>query len=99
MADYHYQPDMNDPVAKLRSAMNNMDVDAIRRYTIPSEREDYSFPITDLNLDSQHLTGEIKSRSNLRLFPPPVFSRQGIPQNYQCVNCFPFSLPIPFQAA
>jgi general transcription factor 3C polypeptide 5 (transcription factor C subunit 1) len=25
MADYQYQPDMNDPVAKLRVAMDNMD--------------------------------------------------------------------------
>ena len=24
-----------------------------------------------------------KSRSNLRLFPPPLFSRQGVPQNYK----------------
>jgi general transcription factor 3C polypeptide 5 (transcription factor C subunit 1) len=25
MADYQYQPDMNDPVSKLRLAMDNMD--------------------------------------------------------------------------
>lgn len=25
MADYQYQPDINDPVAKLRTAMDNMD--------------------------------------------------------------------------
>lgn len=25
MADYQFQPDMNDPVAKLRMAMSNMD--------------------------------------------------------------------------
>ena len=25
MADFQYQPDMTDPVAKLRSAMDNMD--------------------------------------------------------------------------
>jgi hypothetical protein len=25
MVDYQYQPDMNDPVAKLRVAMDNMD--------------------------------------------------------------------------
>ncbi|KAJ7667797.1 RNA polymerase III transcription factor IIIC subunit-domain-containing protein [Mycena polygramma] len=100
MADFQYQPDMNDPVTKLRLAMDNMDVEAIRTYVIPPEKADYMVPVTksssngpdidmDLNLDPE-LTGiplpqadsEQPMRSNLRLFPPPLFSRQTIPQAY-----------------
>ncbi|KAF7331916.1 hypothetical protein MKEN_00071900 [Mycena kentingensis (nom. inval.)] len=95
MADFQYQPDMNDPVSKLRVAMDNLDVDAIRSYTIPPEKADYMVPATqdtslDTNIDPA-LTGvpqpepnpEQPMRSNLRLFPPPLFSRQGFPQSYQ----------------
>ncbi|KAI6003794.1 RNA polymerase III transcription factor IIIC subunit-domain-containing protein [Pisolithus albus] len=84
MADYQFQPDMSDPVAQLRVAMNRMDVDAIRRYSIPGEKEDYSLSLGKsirAEIDPQ-LTDQTLSRSNLRLFPPPLFSRQGIPQNY-----------------
>lgn len=84
MADYQFQPDMSDPVAQLRVAMNRMDVDAIRRYSIPDEKEDYSLSLGGsirAEIDPQ-LTDQTLSRSNLRLFPPPLFSRQGIPQNY-----------------
>ncbi|KAK7061544.1 RNA polymerase III transcription factor IIIC subunit-domain-containing protein [Favolaschia claudopus] len=96
MADYQYQPDMNDPVTKLRLAMDNMDVEAIRTYVIPPEKADYMVPVApsssqdiDMNLDPE-LTGiplpepstEPEMRSNLRLFPPPLFSRQAIPQLY-----------------
>ena len=105
MADYQFQPDMNDPVAKLRMAMSNMDgkpgdsippktidfyklgsVDAIRQYTIPEEREDYvvAKDPTAMEIDPE-LTGGVPqaTKSNLRLFPPPLFSRQSIPQNYK----------------
>ncbi|KAI6130498.1 RNA polymerase III transcription factor IIIC subunit-domain-containing protein [Pisolithus croceorrhizus] len=84
MADYQFQPDMSDPVAQLRVAMDRMDVDAVGRYTIPDEKEDYSLSLGGSNraeIDPQ-LTDQTLSRSNLRLFPPPLFSRQGIPQNY-----------------
>ncbi|KAJ6516097.1 RNA polymerase III transcription factor IIIC subunit-domain-containing protein [Mycena sanguinolenta] len=97
MADYQYQPDMDDPVTKLRLAMDNMDVEAIRTYVIPPEKAEYMIPIiknpqgqdVDMNLDPE-LTGiphpepgsEQPMRSNLRLFPPPLFSRQTIPQPY-----------------
>ncbi|KAF8211339.1 RNA polymerase III transcription factor IIIC subunit-domain-containing protein [Mycena galopus ATCC 62051] len=97
MADYQYQPDMNDPVTKLRLAMDNMDVEAIRTYVIPPEKADYMVPVAkssqgqdfEMNLDPE-LTGipipepdpEQPMRSNLRLFPPPLFSRQPIPQSY-----------------
>ncbi|KAG6378461.1 RNA polymerase III transcription factor IIIC subunit-domain-containing protein [Boletus reticuloceps] len=84
MADYQFQPDMSDPIARLRLAMDRMDVDAIRQYTIPEEKEDYviSSPTgDDTNIDPG-LMKQPATRSNLRLFPPPIFSRQGIPQNY-----------------
>ncbi|KAJ7047575.1 RNA polymerase III transcription factor IIIC subunit-domain-containing protein [Mycena alexandri] len=98
MADYQYQPDMNDPVTKLRLAMDNMDVEAIRTYVIPPEKAEYMVPVTksssqgsdiDMNLDPE-LTGiplpepdhNQPMRSNLRLFPPPLFSRQTLPQSY-----------------
>ncbi|KAG5643766.1 hypothetical protein DXG03_009645 [Asterophora parasitica] len=99
MVDYQYQPDMNDPVSKLRTAMDNMDVEELRSYVMPEEKADYMIPNSseadmdvDANLDPQ-LTGTSSppSRpegtraamiSNLRLFPPPLFSRQTIPQAY-----------------
>ncbi|EGO01771.1 hypothetical protein SERLA73DRAFT_177265 [Serpula lacrymans var. lacrymans S7.3] len=87
MADYQYQPDMNDPLSQLRLAMDRMDVDAIRNYRIPDEKEDYIIHQHDVspNLDpalAEQSRQQAPSQSNLRLFPPPVFSRQGIPQNY-----------------
>ncbi|KAI0721934.1 RNA polymerase III transcription factor IIIC subunit-domain-containing protein [Cerioporus squamosus] len=91
MADFQYQPDMSDPVAQLRSSMDTMDVDGILRYHIPPEKEDYTVSEADpaaMDIDPQLLgdgevpAGGVRTRSNLRLFPPPLFSRQGIPQNY-----------------
>ncbi|GLB33609.1 putative RNA polymerase III transcription factor (TF)IIIC subunit [Lyophyllum shimeji] len=105
MVDYQYQPDMNDPVSKLRVAMDNMDVETIQSYVIPEEKADYMVPVegsepetamdVDYNLDPQlngkpappPPTGDLtptgpRMRSNLRLFPPPLFSRQTIPQAY-----------------
>lgn len=35
--------------------------------------------------ESAPSSGPAKIRSNLRLFTPPLFSRQGVPQNYKCV--------------
>ncbi|PCH41610.1 hypothetical protein WOLCODRAFT_17227 [Wolfiporia cocos MD-104 SS10] len=89
MADYQFQPSMSDPVAKLRSAMDDMDVEGIINYKIPPEMEDYLVPedpaAMDIDIDPQ-LTGAPaegqKMKSNLRLFPPPIFSRQNVPQNY-----------------
>ncbi|KAF6762779.1 RNA polymerase III transcription factor IIIC subunit-domain-containing protein [Ephemerocybe angulata] len=92
MVDYQFLPDMNDPISQLRVAMEKMDVDAITSYKIPAEK-DYQ-PISpttnstsedvDMNIDPQ--LGESSSAtppsSNLRLFPPPLFSRQTISQSY-----------------
>lgn len=69
-------------------------VDAIRAYTVPEEKEDYLKDedpnAMDIVIDPA-LTGETegtlptssKKKSNLRLFPPPLFSRQSVPQNYK----------------
>ncbi|KAG6855045.1 hypothetical protein C0991_005974 [Blastosporella zonata] len=101
MVDYQYQPDMNDPVSKLRVAMDEMDVDALQSYVMPEEKAEYTVTIngasgTDMDVDDildPQLTGvpippqpakDIPIiRSNLRLFPPPLFSRQTIPQAYK----------------
>ena len=69
-------------------------VEGIRGYQFPQETEDYTIDdpsAMDVDIDP-HLVGRAhpedqhsSQRSNLRLFPPPIFSRQGIPQNYKCV--------------
>ncbi|EIW61805.1 uncharacterized protein TRAVEDRAFT_163333 [Trametes versicolor FP-101664 SS1] len=93
MADFQYQPDMSDPLAHLRKAMDTMDVDGILQYHIGPEKEDYTVVEVDpaaMDIDPQLLgegesapsSGPAKTRSNLRLFTPPLFSRQGVPQNY-----------------
>ncbi|KAI0787107.1 RNA polymerase III transcription factor IIIC subunit-domain-containing protein [Irpex lacteus] len=89
MADYQFSADMNDPVSQLRASMDAMDVEGILRYNIPEEKEDYTIAQDedemDVDIDPQ-LTGSKetskKGRSNLRLPPPPLFSRQGVPQLY-----------------
>ncbi|KAI0306927.1 RNA polymerase III transcription factor IIIC subunit-domain-containing protein [Multifurca ochricompacta] len=91
MADFQYQPPHDDPLSKLRRAMTALDVESIREYRFPQEKEDYTIgdpSSMDVDIDPQ-LVGrshpepqQSAQRSNLRLLPPPIFSRQGIPQNY-----------------
>lgn len=94
MVDFQFHPDNNDPIAKLRVAMNNMDVEALLAYVIPEEKADYMTPFAtesghNVNapmaevpaLQIQNATSTMM-KSNLRLFPPPLFSRQTIPQGY-----------------
>jgi general transcription factor 3C polypeptide 5 (transcription factor C subunit 1) len=69
-------------------------VEGIRAYRLPQETEDYTTDdpsAMDVDIDPQ-LVGRTQpeaqhstQRSNLRLFPPPIFSRQGISQNYKYV--------------
>ncbi|KAF9013348.1 RNA polymerase III transcription factor IIIC subunit-domain-containing protein [Cyathus striatus] len=96
MVDFQYQPDKNDPISKLRTAMDEMDVDALSPYVVPPEQSEYTIPVAmpiapnedDMNLDPQlrepnpEPSTVTVMRSNLRLFPPPLFSRQTIPQGY-----------------
>ncbi|VDC06134.1 unnamed protein product [Peniophora sp. CBMAI 1063] len=98
MVDFQYQPDMSDPVSKLRVGMANLDVDAIRAYSIPPEQEDYiiteSADAMDIDIDPALLGDQPppKTKSNARLFPPPLFTRQGITQNYG-FKANPMSVP------
>ncbi|KAF9470465.1 hypothetical protein BDN70DRAFT_821342 [Pholiota conissans] len=105
MVDYQYFPDPEDPISKLRTALDTMDVDALCSYTIPPEPSDdaSSQPPPrctgspaemdiDMNLDPRLFdipptpeappTSEVPTHQPLRLFPPPLFSRQTIPQGY-----------------
>ncbi|CAL1702142.1 unnamed protein product [Somion occarium] len=87
MADFQFRPNMSDPVSKLRTALADTDVEAIINYSIPEEKEDYTVPVNGApaDIDPQLLGAEgvtPKLRSNLRLPPPTLFSRQGIPHNY-----------------
>lgn len=69
---------------------SHSEVDAIRQYSIPEEKEDYVVSASNhppeldpaLAEQSEQISG---LRSNLRLFPPPLFSRQNVPQNYKRV--------------
>lgn len=77
-------------------------VETIHAYNIPDQLSDkepstqFVQPVVDANLDPQLLALSPKSqqntvtRSNLRLFPPPLFSRQTIPQGYK-FRGLPFS--------
>lgn len=64
---------------------------AIKNFTFGLEKEEYyvadqSTPTLDPSLltDEEVITmKEPKYRSDLRMMPPPVFSRQGIPQMYK----------------
>ena len=78
---------------------------ALCSYTIPKENKGHKPPTTisnksaDVNLDPQLLAisdtpdSHQAAHSGLRLFPPPLFSRQAIPQGYKSVI---FLFPEPF---
>lgn len=55
-------------------------------YTIPEEKEEYTIPLELSNADganSEHRETTQNVQSNLRLPPPPLFSRQAIPQLFK----------------
>ncbi|KAF9780292.1 RNA polymerase III transcription factor IIIC subunit-domain-containing protein [Thelephora terrestris] len=88
LADYQYNPDPEDPVSKLRMAMEDLDVDAIRKFIIPEEKEDYTAPRDPnaMSIDPEMSGGPpnatVEMKSTMRTFPPPLFSRISIPQQY-----------------
>ena len=110
MVDYQCFPDMDDPVAKLRMAMANMDgktsshffvlatqsygsVETLCSYSMsrgPPANSAAIIPEPDSNLDPQLLQSSSVSLPprGLRIFPPPLFSRQTIPQGYKFVPFF-----------
>ncbi|CAE6426690.1 unnamed protein product [Rhizoctonia solani] len=77
MADFQYQPNEDDYIVQMRRAMDRLDVDAIRSFEFKPLQENY----------------EEGGKSQLELVPPPLFSRQGIPQHYKYVPPFPRYLP------
>jgi len=64
-------------------------VDAIRKFVIPEEKEDYTAPrdldamVIDPELSGEPSNATIEMKSTMRAFPPPLFSRIGIPQQYK----------------
>ncbi|KAF5393822.1 hypothetical protein D9757_000196 [Collybiopsis confluens] len=104
MVDFQYQPEVQDPLSQLRTALDRMDVQAITAYRVSPEKEDYRIPqpetvsqsatpdepaviaiapeLANQSSSSTVDSHEQKFRSNLRLFPPPIFSRQNIAQTY-----------------
>ena len=69
-------------------------------YHIPEEKEEYTLPVysdaMDVDIDPSLIADPETGRavkSNLRLPPPPVFSRQTIPQIYK-FSPMPIILPI-----
>ena len=71
-------------------------MEALCSYTIPKENKVHKPPSTisnnpaDMNLDPQLLDisdtpDNHQAHSSLRLFPPPLFSRQAVPQGYKSV--------------
>jgi hypothetical protein len=72
-------------------------VESICSYTIPKENKEHKPSATtsnnpeDMNLDPQLLDisdtpdNHQAPHSGLRLFPPPLFSRQAVPQGYKYV--------------
>lgn len=63
-------------------------MEAIRNYSIPDEKEDYIISadadamVIDPQLSGEPVAEPLEMKSNLRLFPPPLFSRQNVPQHY-----------------
>ncbi|CAE6365321.1 unnamed protein product [Rhizoctonia solani] len=70
MADFQYQPNEDDCIVQMRRAMDRLDVDAVRSFEFKPLQENY----------------EERGKSELNLIPPPLFSRQGIPQHYGYVQ-------------
>lgn len=64
-------------------------VDAIRKFVIPEENEDYAAPrdpdamVIDPELSGEPSTTTVEMKSTMRAFPPPLFSRISIPQQYK----------------
>ncbi|KAF8626707.1 hypothetical protein AX15_004720 [Amanita polypyramis BW_CC] len=69
MVDFQYQPNLKDRISQLRLAMEDMSLDPVL----------FSDSLTQHRVATPET---IEDQSDLRLFPPPIFSRQTIPQGY-----------------
>ena len=77
MADFAFRPGLPagatvHPTLALHSALQRLDVDAMRQYRLPSNTEDYEVPTADGRA----------MQSNLAMIPPPFFSRLELPFPY-----------------
>jgi hypothetical protein len=59
--------------------------DALQGFKFAPENEDYMVPVAGPSSAAEDGT---PMKSNLRLFPPPLFSRQAVQQNYK-LRCVP----------
>ncbi|KAF8341420.1 RNA polymerase III transcription factor IIIC subunit-domain-containing protein [Cantharellus anzutake] len=88
LADFHFQPDPNDRISQLRASAETMDARQFQGFTFEPELEDYV--VQEPPSGKEYVEGITEpespskwpSRSNLRLMPPPILSRQTIPQVY-----------------
>lgn len=87
------------------TASERCPVDGILQYSMPEEQEDYIVAEDSMDMDvdidpqlknpvgsSSSSADAQKIRSNLRLPPPPLFSRQAVPQLYKCASISPVYL-------
>ena len=81
---------VSDPEESEASSLIYMTAQAIKDFKFGPEKEDYSvmdqsIPLDPslIHVDEDTVMQKLKYRSNLRMMPPPVFSRQGIPQMYK----------------
>ena len=64
----------------------------IRNFVIPEEKEDYTAlrdpdaMVIDPELSGEPSTAAVEMKSTMRAFPPPLFSRINIPQQYKWAN-------------
>ncbi|CEH18499.1 RNA polymerase III transcription factor (TF)IIIC subunit [Ceraceosorus bombacis] len=67
----------------LLDSLLRLDIDAIRQYRIAPEMEDYDVPVEGADDAMQTEDGPLRVRSNLRMPPPPMFSRLVAPPSYK----------------
>ncbi|PWN40557.1 hypothetical protein IE81DRAFT_349108 [Ceraceosorus guamensis] len=67
----------------LLDSLLRLDIDAIRQYRIAPEMEDYDVPVEGGDDAMQMGDGPPRVRSNLRMPPPPMFSRLVAPPSYK----------------
>lgn len=64
----------------LYDALVRMDVRSLRSFSMPEEKGDYDVELADGSADGK--TDEISRLSNLRMVPPPAFTRVELPHTY-----------------
>ncbi|EJU06250.1 hypothetical protein DACRYDRAFT_73628 [Dacryopinax primogenitus] len=89
MADFAFSPPEDEPIMNLRKSMDNLDAKAILAFEFKPVKEDYV--VYPPGVSASPAPGTTKGASsdpsaqptsNLRLFPPPRFSRAAVPALY-----------------